>query len=445
MKNIWKTWMLLLAVPLLWVSCKTEFENHNAASEDAVYSTPEAYPGLALGMTQHFTQNAWYEIVRGPGVVAREIAATNTYLTEPELESGDVPQENASVARLWRFLHYERGIAEKIVENIDNVTFVDNNEKEGIKAYAYFFKGMTTAYLGFYWEMAPVKNDPQNRAEFETRETVLNSALADLDEAIAIINNNGGAANYINNTLLNGLFSLADVIHVYRARIYLELGDYANALNAANEVDLTTTSVWIYDNATSSRNIIYMNQYDPGANERWKGIENMGVNVEAGDQRLAFYLGGSTGISSTHCGFNTNYILGFWDQVDEDIPVYIPDEVKLIKAEALARSGNLPAAVALINEVRTDTNDPFGVNAGLGPWNGNAGDQQAVLDQIFYNYAMESYLGGIRWLAHRRIYPHHLDGVTPPVDCSKERTRNFFPYPYNEHSNNPNTPQDPEI
>jgi len=444
MKNIMKFLSVFMLIMLV-SSCKTEFENHNAASEDAVFKTAEAYPGIILGVTHHFNQKAIYEITRGPGVVSREIAATNTYLTEPELESGNIPQENASVSLLWKYLHYERGVVEKVVENIDNVTFVNDAEKAGIKGYALFMKGMTTAYLGFYWEKATVKNNRDNAAEFKDRAEVLNAALEDLNAALDIFNNTTGAAEYI-NSLVSVEFSVIDVINVFRTRIFLELGQYDQALSAANNVDLSTRSVWTYDNSTSSRNPLYMHQYDPGASERWKGVEDMGVNIESGDQRLDFYLDGDTGISSTHCGFNTRYLLGFVDEADENIPVYIPDEVKLMKAEAYARQNNLAAAVALIDEVRTDTNDPFGVNAGLGPWAGNAADQQEVLDQIFYNYATEVYLFGMRWLAHRRIYPDYLNGVTPTtVDCSMQRTRNYFPYPYNEVSNNPNVPSQPSI
>ncbi len=445
MKNIIKLIPVLLLI-LAMSSCKTEFDNHNAASEEAVYSTPEAYPGIVLGLTHHFTQNAVYEIVRGPGVVAREIASTNTYLTERELETGDIPNENSSLSALWRYLHYERGVAEKILANIDDVVFPDDVQKAGIKGYAKFFEGMTTAYLGFYWEQATIQNNPDNQAEFRPRADVLNAALDDLDTALGIFNGTAGSADYING-LVSDEFSIIDIIHVFRARILMELGDYQNAVAAANNVDLTKRSVWTYEGTTSGRNPVYMNQYDPGANERWKAVENMGVTPEAGDQRLSFYVGAPTAISSIECGFNTYFITGFWDATDENIPVYLPDEVKLIKAEAYAHMGgaNLAQAVILIDEVRQDNADLFGVNAGLGPWTGNPADQQAVLDEVFYNYAMELYLSGMRWLAHRRIYPGHLNGVTPPVDCAKMRTRNYYPYPYTEISNNPNVPADPSI
>lgn len=427
-------------------SCKKEFENHNAASEEAVYKTAEAYPGIILGMTKDFTQKALPEIIRGPGVVSREIAATSTFLTEKELESGDIPNENSSLSNLWSYLHYERGIASRVSTRIDDVVFINDTEKKAIKAYAKFFEGMTTAYLGFYWEKATLENDLNNKAEFKSRTDVLNEALNKFDEALSLFTSQPGADAYING-LVSNQFDIISVINIFKGRIYLELEDWQNAIQAADNVDISSKSLWTYDNSTSNRNPIFVVQYAPGNHNRWKAIENMGVTPEAGDARLTFYLGASTGITSEICGYNTNYILGFWDNEDEDIPVFLPDETYLIKAEAYAQmgGGHLADAVLNINKVRTDNADLFGVNAGLGNWTGDATNQQAVLDQVFYNYAMELYLQGTRWLAHRRIYSSYLNGVTPPVNCSLKRTRNYYPYPYTEKSNNPNTPSDPSI
>jgi len=452
MKNKWIKILPLLLILGFTGSCKMEFENHNAASEAAVYKTYKAYPGIVLGLTKHFSLNALPEIARGPGVVSREIGATNTYTTENELMSGNIPNDNSSISRLWRFLHYERGIAEKITANIDDVTFPTDAEKAGLKAYGYLMRGLTTGYLGMYWEKATVENDPENKAEFKNNTDVLNAAIAYLDEAENLISGTAGSADYINNLVSgnSGLFSIADVIHALKARYYIELGDYGNAIAEANAVDLTKPSVWIYDGSSTDQNPIWKLQYDAGASERYKALENLGVNLEANDGRLDFYTNGQTGISTETCGnvyTNTLYLKGFWMNPTDAIPVYLPDEMKLIKAEAYAKQGgaNLAQAVALIDEVRTDNADIFGVNANLGIWTGNGSDQQAVLDQIYYNYATELFFQGLRWNAHKRIYPDYLDGVTPPVDCNAERTRNYFPYPSDEQANNPNTPSDPAI
>ena len=446
MKNLAIKFLFLLGIVALAGACKTEFENHNAASEAAVLQTPEAYPGMVLGLTKHFSLNALPEIARGPGVVSREIGATNTYTTENELESGSIPNDNSSIARLWRYLHYERGVAEKITDNIDDVVFPNDAEKAGIKAYAYFFRGMTTGYLGMYWEKAPIVNNPNNEAEFKSRSEVLNAAIDYLNQAQNILASQAGSADYING-LVSAQFSIEDIIHALKARYYLELGDYGNVITEADAVDLTKPSVWTYDGTTSDQNPIWKLQYDAGASERYKALDGMGVTPEAGDARVDFYTNGSTGITTETCGFNTLFLKGFWFTSVDPIPVYLPDEVKLMKAEAYAQQGgaNLANAVTLIDEVRTDNSDIFGVNANLGVWTGNTSSQQDVLDQIYYNYAMECFFQGVRWNAHKRIYPDYLNGVTPPVDCAKMRTRNYFPYPENEKANNTNTPADPAI
>ena len=446
MKNIIKKLSAFFLLLIIAGACKTDFENHNAFSEDAVFSTPEAYPGLVLGLTQHYTNHALYEIVRGPGVVSREIGATNDYTTENELESGNIPDDNANISALWRHLLYERGIADKIATNIDNVVFPSDAEKAGIKAYAKFFIGFTDLYLGMYWEKAPIQNNPDNNATFSDRSDVLAAAISNFDDALNILSSQAGSADYINH-LVSNEFSITDVINTMKARAYLELGDYQHVISAANNVDLTKRSVWTYDGTTNNRNPIWVLQYDPGSYERWRALKDLGITPEAGDQRISFYTTTQPGPDSFTCHYETRYVAGFWTSPTSSIPVYLPDEVKLMKAEAYAEmgSGNLSNAVSLINEVRTDTNDPFGVNAGLGPWTGNANDQQAVLDQIFYNYATEIFLEGLRWNAHKRIYPDYLNGVTPPVRCEKMRKRNYFPYPSTEKANNKNTPNDPVI
>jgi starch-binding outer membrane protein, SusD/RagB family len=42
-----------------------------------------------------------------------------------------------------------------------------------------------------------------------------------------------------------------------------------------------------------------------------------------------------------------------YNNATETYPVYLPDEMKLIRAEVHARNNELPQAIALINEVRT--------------------------------------------------------------------------------------------
>ena len=98
----------------------------------------------------------------------------------------------------------------------------------------------------------------------------------------------------------------------------------------------------------------------------------------------------------------------------------------LNKAEAFARMGDLPNAVAQIDMVRTKTNDPYGVNANLPAWTGNAADANEVLDEIYRNRGIEMFLTGMRFEDSRRFHPGLLTTPNPP-NTTNERNRNYYP------------------
>ena len=60
---------------------------------------------------------------------------------------------------------------------------------------------------------------------------------------------------------------------------------------------------------------------------------------------------------------------GFFATQTSPIPVYLPDEMRLIKAESILRGtglGTTTDALIEINAIRTQASgDPFGVNANL--------------------------------------------------------------------------------
>ena len=162
------------------------------------------------------------------------------------------------------------------------------------------------------------------------------------------------------------------------------------------------------------------------------------------DGRIAFYLSPLDSVGTEETGaWPIEDLLGFFDAVDKSIPVYLPGEMLLIKAEAYARSGNLSEAVNYINKVRQKTDDVFGVNAALGTWTGDASNLDAVLDEIYTNRCAEMFFSGMRLEDSRRIH----DDFVPPAqgDVHVERNRNYYPYPYEERLNNANIPNDPEI
>jgi len=443
--------LFIILIGISLFSCKKEFTDHNKITEDAAYHTPDAYPGILLGMTKSFATGTLYRIVHGPGLTAREFANMLTYETETQLSEGGpaLTGANSSVSSMWYGLHRNRGVAEKVLFYIDDVDFVDADKKAAYKAYAKFMKAITTGYMAQYWEKVTLENDPDNQAEFVDRTTGLQQAISDLDSAMADLDANPGAEAVI-NSLVSFEFSIRDAINAFKARYEIELGNYQEAFDAADAVDLTKRSVWSYDGG-SIKNPIYAHILDPGATLRIRPIDSLGLigtqTPELGDLRNDFYLNYTTDVSTVGCGDHVDDPEGFWDADNKPIPVYLPGEMLLIKAEAKARMNQLTDAVGYIDQVRTKTigSDVFGVGASLAGWTGDATNQQEVLDEIYKNYAIELFMEGQRWPIHRRFYPNYLDNVdfnTVNV-CTLERVNNFYPYPDKERANNPNCPPDP--
>jgi hypothetical protein len=99
----------------------------------------------------------------------------------------------------------------------------------------------------------------------------------------------------------------------------------------------------------------------------------------------------------------------------------------LILAEVAARTNDLPAAIALINEVRTQCNATGEPAACLDPV--DAGDlptQQAILDEILEQRRYELYLQGLRFDDLRRF--------------DAQRKYDFLPLPQTECDRNASAP-----
>jgi starch-binding outer membrane protein, SusD/RagB family len=219
------------------------------------------------------------------------------------------------------------------------------------------------------------------------------------------------------------------------ARINLIAGNYPVALANANLVDLSKTSK--FDYSTLSPNPLYTaytitKSYFPRIHF---GLPDS--LYYPGDLRLGFYF---TTPNKVINGDTVCTMAGFAASQTTSIPVYTPDEVRLIKAEAILRTnGDLNQALGLINAVRTQTSgDPFGVNAGLQAYAGPV-DYPDLLDEVYKQRCAELYLSGLKWEDTRRF------GRPAPPTFNSESNRIFYPYPQQERVNNPNTPADPTI
>lgn len=441
MKNI-KIFIILSFVFIL-TSCEKDFTNKNQITNDQVYSTEAGIVGATVGMTEHFAASTYGALIEVPGITTREIGITSTFATPFELANGGttLPNENAGIARIWGRLLRDKGIAEEIIANIDNLK-MEPEKIAGIKAYAKFFKAMTMGYLVQSFEKAPINNSFDGDAAFSDRDEVLQECVSLLSSAISETTNESAA--FI-NPLVSSEFSLIDVLNAYSARYNLFAGNYQAAIDAANKVDLAERSTWGYDGVNQKNPVFQFAVFDNP--DTWP-TDNFGLKgdltPEANDGRLAFYLTPLDSIGTDETGaWPIEGLAGFFTSESASIPVYLPGEMALIKAEAYARLGDLANAVTQINIVREKTDDVFGVNAGLGAWTGDANNANAILDEVYRNRCAELFFSGMRLEDSRRI---HSDFVpSNDADLQSERNRNFYPYPYEERINNKNVPADPAI
>ena len=225
-------------------------------------------------------------------------------------------------------------------------------------------------------------------------------------------------------------FDLINTIRAYRARYHLFTGNYQAALEDADAVDPAATSVYMYDAENENplyTQVVVADDYAPR--------DHFGLSsTESGDARLAFYTAPSERTSNPN-GFPIEDLAGFWHSATSPIPAYLPGEMALTRAEAHAMLGNIDAAIAEIDAVRTKTpaDDPYGVGASLPPY---SGPQSAapVLDEIFRQRRAELFLHGTGWEDSRRL------GQPGPSADMFERNRDFYPYADQERLNNSNTP-----
>lgn len=421
---------LLASLLLVAGSCKLDTVSPNAPTDVDVLTTRSGIIGLSVGLRQFNSTSGINAAYFYPGVTTRELQGVASFTNVLELEAGGtaLPTANGNILTLWSNMQRLMDMSQDIIDNAPKVTTLTGGLFSGVMANAKLFKAISLGTLATSFEQANITTSKTEKVKFLPRAQVLAEAVRLLDDAIAQINTTPVNTDF--TTLVAGSkFDLKSVLYAFSARYNLMAGNYAAALVSANLVDQTKANAYEY-NAQSVNpiwnNINTLKYYTPRA-----GFGLPAGLFEAGDQRLAFYVS-TVGTTRTLTGFGITQTA--------NIPVYLIDEIKLIKAEAILRSnGSLADALTQINLVRTQTSgDLFGVNAGLAAYSG-AVTQADLLVEVYRQRCAELFLTGQRLEDSRRF------GRPFSLTDFSERNRNFYPYPDQERLNNPNTPDDPGI
>ncbi len=436
----------LLISSALFTACDTEFENPNNPTEDVVLGTKGGLFALATGVRQYYSVVALRQVIEAPGITTRELGVTNTFLNINELAKGgaELPIESGGITNPWVNIIRAKGMAESLINGANTVDLSDGT-RSGLLAYGNLIKAMCLGYLIDMYEQVPIDNSADGAAEFSDRATVLAECIALLEEAKAAM-----AASPISDDFKSSVlwadFSLPKTVNAFLARYNLIAGNYTDAITAANAVindSDSTNSMWVYD--ANNQNPIWNRTVNSADLNPQTNFGLLGAYLpENGDGRVNFYLGADAGFANADAGGQAlSEMLGFFGTNTSPIPIYLPGEMLLIKAEAYARSNELSKAVTQLNLVRQKTNDPLGVNANLPAWTGDETNKNDILEEIYKNRCIELFLSGLRFGDSKRFHPNFV--VPTQTNTTNERNRNYYPYPSIERENNPNTPVDPSI
>jgi hypothetical protein len=433
-KNTYK--YIFVVFTLLASSCKLDQVNPNNATDQQILSNRDGIIALSVGLRQFYSTTGLSNTLVVPAVTSREVKGVATFTNTLELEAGGtaLPTANANLLGYWSAMQREMGMCESVITSAPAIATLEPGLLSGIMGQAYLFKAMSLAELVMAFPQANLSTSTAAPVTFVARAQVLAEAIRLLDLGISTISATPPSTTF--TTLVAGTdFDLKNTLYAYNARINLIAGNYQKAIDNAKLVDLTKRSAFTYTTLTvNPLNTIFAitKSYRPRA--------NFGLPAglfEAADQRLAFYFSAP---NTTVNGDAVTTLTGFSTTQTTAIPLYVPDEMKLIMAEATLRlNGSTTDALALINAVRTQTTgDVFGINAGLPAYSG-AITNDALLLEVYKQRCAELYMSGLKWEDTRRF-----NRPAPPADVS-ERNRIFYPYPDQERITNPNTPADPAI
>lgn len=427
--------VLLISASLLGSSCKLNVVNPNAASDQQVLTTSSGIIALSIGIRQSYSTTGLSNLMVSPDVTAREIKGVATFTNVIALElGGSNVTPDGNVLSYWSSMQTVMGMCESVINSAPRIQGLDAGTLSGIMGHAYLFKAMCLAELAMAYPQADLNTSTITPVTFAPRDQVFARAIGLLDSAVAAVTANAPSTTF-QTSVAGPDFDLVNTIYAMEARINLMAGKNQAALDNANKVNLSATSKFDYSSLTP--NPLYTTytitkSYFPRIHF---GLPDS--LYYPGDKRIAFYMTTPTQIIN---GDTIGTMAGFCTSQTGSIPVYMPDEIRLIQAEAILRlGGDLNQALTLINAVRTQTSgDPFGVNAGLPAYSGTV-DYPSLLEEVYKQRCAELYLSGLKWEDTRRF-----NRPIPPGNNS-ERNRVYYPYPTQERINNPNTPTDPSI
>jgi hypothetical protein len=435
-----KRYLVAFAAASLF-GCNLDLKNPNSPTESEVTNNADATIGLATGLQGRFAQS-YGNFAYMAGLVTDEFASTTAALISiSDAEQGSVPPGTGIAENVFNSVYRTVRTANELLAGSDALAAqFDAGTRSGLRALAFALKAESLGEAMQSYQQIPIKTFGELEPAYVPRSEALPYIRALLDSAAAEIAATPPSALF-NTTILTPGVSLPNMIQLFRARYARIANDDATALSASNLVarsGATALSVLtfpapavspnFYANVTGSTNGI-------APRRQWR------LSMTGGDQRFTWFV-----VPSTTLTGRVGALLDPWNRYSNPsnpLPVYFPDEALLIKAEALANTGQLAASQAVLDSVRTDCTGNRGIDdpkACLAPLVGALTQAQLIAE--IYNQRRYELLGsGLRWEDSRRR--SLIRGPVAAPGAPLDGQRCWLPYAIGDRNANTKVPADP--
>jgi len=422
-------------------ACNLDLRNPNSPTEGEVTTSADATIGLATGLQGRFAQS-YGNFAYMAGLVNDEFASTTAALISiSDAEQGSVPRGTGIAENVFNSVYRTVRTADELLAGSDALAAqFDAGTRSGLRALAYALKAEALGEALQSYQKIPIKTFGEIAPVYVARSEALPYIRALLDSAADEITATAPSALF-NSSILTPGVSLPNTIQLFRARYARMANDDATALSASNLVARSgaaalsvltfpapAVSPNFYANVTGGTNGI-------APRRQWR------LSMTGGDQRFTYFVD----VTKPQTG-RVGALLDSWlrySNPSNPLPVYFPDEALLIKAEALANTGQLAASQAVLDSVRTDCTGNRGIDdpkACLAPLVGALTQPQLIAE--IYNQRRYELLGtGLRWEDSRRR--NLIRGAVAAPGVPVDGQRCWLPYAIGDANANPNVPADP--
>jgi len=415
-------------------ACSLDLQNPNSPTQEQVTTSVDGVIALATGLQARFSQS-YGNFAYMAGLVTDEFSATSAALISiSDAEQGAVPSGTGIADNVFNSVYRTVRSADDLLAGA--ASLADQFEPgtlSGLRALAYALKAEALGEALQAYQKIPIKTFNVTAPTYVTRAEALPYVRALLDSAVTEITTTPPSSFFNSNILTPGM-NLPNVIQLFRARYARIANDDATALAAANLVGRTgqtalsvltfpSPGVNFYANVTGGTNGIAPRR-------------QFRTSMQPQDQRFTYFV-----VPSTTLTGRIGAPLDPWNRYanpQAPLPVYMPDEALLIKAEALANQNQLAPAQAALDSVRTDCTGGRGIDdpkACLPPLGAQLSKDQ-LLTEIYTQRKYELFSTGSRWEDARRR--NAIIGPTASPNIPTNGQRCWLPYAVGDRNANPN-------